>query len=197
MKKILPLLIIFLMLSVGKSFAQVNPEEVSVIDTKVENEDSTEKYFDLQLVKVSQSALNKGITYELTITPNIDSPKTQIVWDIPSTFKVSPKHNDFVNLSKGQTYTFKAVVFPKKEGVYDITANVTSWQSKGNFTNSTSAEVQLNNNLVLQPVDSTYTAGIIALVVSIIGIGIVVILVIKKSSSKMLARFKIWLTPPA
>lgn len=196
MKKILLLLSIIFLLSVSKSSAQIIPEEVPVIDTKIETQENTEKYFNLELTKQSQNAINRSITYILTITPNIDSPKTQIVWDIPSTFKVSPKHSDFVNLSKDQTYTFKAVVYPKKEGTYDITANVTSWQTKGNFTNSTSSTVQLNSSLIVQPVDSGYMLGIIILVVSVIAISVLVIVVIKKSSSKILGRMKIWLTPP-
>lgn len=196
MKKILLLLSIIFLLSVSKSYAQIIPEEVPVIDTKIETQENTEKYFNLGITKQSQNAINRSITYILTITPNIDSPKTQIVWDIPSTFKVSPKHSDFVNLSKDQTYTFKAVVYPKKEGTYDITANVTSWQTKGNFTNSTSSTVQLNSSLIVQPVDSGYMVGIIIFVVSIIAISVLVIVVIKKSSSKILGRMKIWLTPP-
>lgn len=196
MKKILLLLTILLIFPISKSNAQVTPEEVSVVDTQTESVDSFERYFDLELTRESQSAINKSITYILTITPKIDSPKTQIVWDVPSTFKVTPKHNDFVNLSKDQTYTFKAVVFPKKEGTYDVTANVTSWQSKGNFTNSTSSTVELNKGLVVQPVDSGYTIGILLLVVSIIAASVIVLIVLKKSSSKILGRIKIWLTPP-
>ena len=202
MRRIITILIAIIVLPISTLLAQSNSEVVSVDEltstttaspSVVEN---TDKYFNLELTRESQSAFNKRITYILTVTPTIDSPKTQILWDVPTTFEVYPKHSEFVSLTKGQQYTFKASVSPQKEGTYDITANVTSWQTKANSTNSTSSPITIGKNLLVQPIDSAYTVSLMLIVVLVIALGGGLIFWLYKSSGKLIGRIKLWLTPP-
>ncbi|PKN02788.1 hypothetical protein CVU76_02040 [Candidatus Dojkabacteria bacterium HGW-Dojkabacteria-1] len=200
------LLPIILLTSTLYSFAQevVVDEDVAESESKpvvVENTEkktvtSTNKYFELELIRGTQSPLNKSIPFTLYITPKIDSERTQILWELPSTLEARTSHREFVNLQKDQTYKFNVSIKPQREGSYDVTANVIAWEYNTNYTNSVSSTITLSNNLVVQPVDSEYSVSIMLMFV----IGLIILAVggflVYKSSDKVVKRLKIWLTPP-
>lgn len=155
------------------------------------------KYFDLKLTQVSQSAINKSIKYSLEITPLKDSAKTQILWETPVSFSITPKHPDFVSLSVGQTYVYEAIVHPTRSGMYEITASVTAWEYDTNYTNTVSQTLTLDNSLVSQPVSSDYQIGRILYVVLILLVSGVAIWGAVKLTRKMMVKTKKWLTPPS
>ncbi len=173
-------------------------ESTPVVKEDVEKKTVTSEniYFELELVRGTQSPITKAIPYTLYITPKIDSEKTQIIWDVPSTLVVRKSHKEFVNLQKDQVYKYNINVDPQREGTYDITANVLAWKYNTNYTNSVSSTVTLSEGLVVQPVDSAYTVSILLMVV--LGIILVAIggYVAYKFSDKLIKRLKIWLTPP-
>lgn len=165
-------------------------------DVKKKTVMSENNYFELELVRGAQSPFNKSIPYTVYITPKIESDKTQIRWEVPSTLKADPSHKEIVTLNKGETYKFKATISPQRAGTYDVTVNIVSWQYNTNYTNSVSSTVTLSDNLVVDPVDSEYTISILFLVL----FGILLLggagFFVYKSSDKIIKRIKIWLTPP-
>jgi len=162
-----------------------------------ESENSTTtKYFDIELIRDGQSAWNKGVTYTVHVTPKIDSTKTQIVWDAPSSIEIKPKHKEFVDIYRGETYTFKANIKAKKPGSYEITVNLIAWQHDTNYTNSVSDIVTFDNDLLVVPRESNYIYSLIGkyLIIAIAsGLAIWGIVVYGKKS---IEAFKKWLTPP-
>jgi len=207
MKKIsLLFLPIILLTSSVFSFAQdvVVDEDVAESESKpviTENTEkktvtSTNKYFELELVRGTQNPLTKNVPFTLYITPKIDSERTQIIWEVPSTLDAKSSHRDFVNLQKDQTYKFNVNIKPQREGSYDVTANVIAWEHNTNYTNSVSSTITLSENLVVQPVDSEYSVSIMLMFV----IGLIILVAggffAYKSSDKVIKRLKIWLTPP-
>ena len=126
------------------------------------------QYFNLKLTQVSQSVFDKSIKYSLEVTPLKDSAKTQILWEAPLSFTVTPKHKDFVSMAVGQTYIYEAIVHPTRGGVYEITASVTAWEYDTNYTNTVSQTLTLNDSLVSQPVSSDYQVGVILFTVLIL-----------------------------
>ena len=181
---------------VDKDVAQ--SESLPIVNEIPEKKTVTSKnnYFELELIRGTQSALTKNIPYTLYITPKIDSQKTQILWEAPSTLLVKSSHKEFVNLNKDETYKFKINIDPQRAGTYEISASVISWQYDTNYTNSISSTVTLSENLVVQPVDSEYSVSImliVALVVILLAIGV---FVLYKVSGKLIKRLKLWLTPP-
>ncbi|KKP65004.1 MAG: hypothetical protein UR61_C0035G0003 [candidate division WS6 bacterium GW2011_GWE1_34_7] len=200
MKKLL-ITIYIILFSISPIFAQMNEDKSTEYDVVVtETEDiektSSNSYFDLTLEKGSQNPLNKKIPFTLTITPKIDSPKTQILWDTPIVFSVETKHREFVDLDKDVTYTFTANIKPNRGGSYNIAANVISWQHDTNKTNTVTYTITLNNGLTVQPVDSQYTLTILILIVSIILLSIVSVFLIIKGTKKLIVKLRKWLTPP-
>jgi len=185
MKKIL--LIITLLFLPSNLFAQ----EDMVTTTAQDNQ-----YFDLTLTQVSQSVLNKAVKYRLEVTPLKDSAKTQILWEVPVSFSVTPKHPEFVSLSSGQTYVYEATVLPNRGGTYEITATVISWQFDTNYTNSASQSLTLNDSLVAQPVSSDYQIGVILFTVLILLLSGGAIWGSIKLTKVVMRRTKKWLTPP-
>jgi hypothetical protein len=188
MKNILKisLLLLFVLLPFTSLFAQeenlISPQE--------------SKYFELSLAKITQSPFNRAIEYELTVKPLIDSPRTQISWEVPLSFKVNTKHEEFVDLEINQTYTFKAYIKPTRSGTYDITASVISWQHDTNYTNSVSDPIVINNSLLVQPVFSDYIVGVvIIIVISLFILGAIIWLIIR-FMKKGTIKVKRWLTPP-
>ena len=200
MKKLLITTYIIL-LSISPIFAQMNSDDASEYDVVVSETEYVEKtssnsYFDLVLEKGSQNPLNKKIPFTLTITPRIDSPRTQILWDVPVVFSLETKHNEFVKLQEDMTYTFSANVKPNRGGSYNIAVNVISWQHDKNKTNTVKYTVTINDALTVQPVDSQYTLTILIVVVSIILLSIVSVFLIIKATKVLLVKLKKWLTPP-
>lgn len=205
MKKILTILILLLSTSLIYADTQIEVdqdiaenESIPVIqeDEEKKTVKSTNKYFELELIRGTQNPLNKNIPYTLYITPKIESERTQILWQVPSTLIANPKHKEFVTLEKDQTYTFKMNLSPQREGSYDITANIISWQYDTNYTNSVSSTVSLSENLILQPVESAYTVSVLLLSLgAILLLGIAGYLTYK-ASGKLIKKFKLWLTPP-
>lgn len=200
-----------LLLSPTLSYADVSAETDIVVDKEIaeqesepiitENEDknsviSTNKFFELELVRGTQNPLNKYIPYTVYITPKIDSERTQIKWEVPSTLIAKPSHKEFVNLKKDQTYTFRANVDPQKKGTYEVTVNVIAWQYDVNYTNSVSSAVTLSESLTVQPTDSAYIVSILLIIVVGLAISGVAIFLLYKSSGKIMQRLKMWLTPP-
>jgi len=155
------------------------------------------RYFDLKLTQVSQSVLNKSIKYSLEITPLKDSAKTQILWETPLSFTVSPKHKEFVSLSVGQTYEYKAIVHPTRSGVYEITATVTAWEYDANYTNTVSQTLALNDSLVSQPVTSDYQVGVILFTVLVLLLSGGAIWGAIRLTKVVTKKTKKWLTPPS
>ncbi|MCD4756412.1 hypothetical protein K8R20_02245 [bacterium] len=154
------------------------------------------KYFDISLECTGQSAWDKSVTYVITVIPKIDSPKTQILWDTPTLVGITPKHEEFVDLYMGQTYSFKAILKPEREGSFTLSVNLIAWQHDTNYTNSVSDVVTFDSNLVVQPVDPGYTFGNIAkiLILTLLGgLGLWGLVILLKKSSKALVK---WLTPP-
>ncbi len=157
---------------------------------------SKNQYFELELVRNSQNPLNKNIPYTLYITPKIDSDKTEILWEVPSTLIAKPSHKKFITLTKDQTYSFKANIKPQRQGTYDVAVNVIAWKHDVNFTNSVSSTITLSENLTIQPTDSTYIITLLLIILIGIILTAGVAFALYKISDKITKKIKIWLTPP-
>ena len=155
------------------------------------------QYFDLKLTQVSQSPIDKSIKYSLEVTPLKDSAKTQILWEIPDSFSVNPKHQEFVSLSVGQTYVYEAIVHPTRSGMYEITASVTAWEYDTNYTNTVSQTLTLSASLVSQPASSDYQVGRILFIVLILLVTGFAIWASAKLTKMIMVKTKKWLTPPS
>jgi hypothetical protein len=174
-------------------------EDDEIIDETVIDEftkATTNRYFDLTLERKPQTPFGKYVPYELTITPHLDSPRTQILWNTPSTLESKPRHAEFVSLENGETYVFKGRVKPLRAGVVDFSVSVISWQHDTNYTNSITDTIVFNNNLVLQPVSTHYqllnVLRFFLVALGFAGIVALVVIVVKKNAPKA----KRWLTPP-
>ena len=209
MKKLTTILLTILFFSSPLlSYADTVTETVTVdpetsdqesIPVIVENDNSvtsTNKYFELELVRGAQNPLTKSISYTLYVTPRIDSEKTQIKWEVPSTLTAKPSHDEFVNLQKDQTYKYSASIIPQREGSYEVTASVLAWQYNVNYTNSVSSTVTLNESLIVQPLDSSYTVSLLLIVVAGIAVLAGGAFFAYKMSGPLIKRLKVWLTPP-
>jgi hypothetical protein len=168
--------------------------ETTIIDENTK--EVSNMYFDLTLERRPQSAFTKNIPYILTITPHINSRRTQILWNIPQFLEVNTKHSEFVSLVEGETYTFKANIKPMRGGTYDFSVSVIAWQHDTNYTNTIGDRVQLNNNLVLQPVSQEYQIFNILkfVLIFLLFVGLCALVLI--GFSKISPKLKKWLTPP-
>ena len=187
MKKFTLLLQILLLLLLPTSAILAQEEDPTQASTK---------YFDLSITRGLQSAWNNSVKYTITITPKIDSERTQILWDAPTAIEITPRHNEFVNLTRGQTYTLNAIVKPERSGNYEISVNVISWQHDTNYTNSVTDLIAFDNNLHITPQDGNYIYRvIIKYIIILILIGLITwgIAFFTKRGLKSLKK---WLTPP-
>ena len=188
MKKLLILSQILILFLFSSSTTYAQEQEVPI--------ETNTQYFDLSLTRDMQSAWNKSVTYTVTITPKIDSDQTQILWDAPTAINIKPKHNEFVNLTRDQTYTFQANIKPEKSGSYEISVNVISWQHDTNYTNSVSEIITFDNNLQVFPQNTNYIYAVLTkylIITALIGLLTWGIIILSKKGIKSL---KSWLTPP-
>lgn len=204
MKKIIFTLSILLLLTIPV-FAQETEMDLLNEDVEVKNQvtdienstvTSTNQYFKLELKRGVQSPITKKIPFTVYITPKMDSSRTQISWNIPTSFKLEQKHEEYVSLKKDQTYSFSASVKPEQKGTYDITVNVISWQYNTNKSNSAYYNITLNESLVIQPLDPKYTLLLLLFIFGVLVACGVFIFVIIKSLKILVAKAKAWITPP-
>ncbi len=183
-------------LELSEPQVQLEQESVQISDEKKNTVTSTNQYFDLELKKGIQSPLTKKIPFTIYITPKIDSSKTQILWNIPTSFVLEKNHSEFVSLNRGETYSYSATLKPEEEGSFDIAVNVISWQYNSNKSNSVNYNISLNKSLVIQPVDTMYTILVILLILGVLLLTALFIYILKKSITFFTKKIKVWLTPP-
>ena len=174
-------------------------EDISDEETQIDENTKmvTNKYFDLTLERKPQSAFGKHIPYVLTVTPHLNSSRTQILWNVPTTLDVNPKHKEFVSLEDGQTYTFQANIKPLRGGTCDFSVSVISWQHNTNYTNSIHDSITLSNSLVLQPVSSQYTIMNIVKILGILTLFAIICIITVAVVKRYMVKAKKWLTPPS
>ncbi len=203
MKKILLTLFTIFLFS-----STVLAQELDLIDTSLESEEQVENvvdekttktsspYFELELTRGAQNPLTKKIPLKVIITPKINSSRTQILWNVPTVFTVHKDHNEFVSLNKGQTYTYTASLEPNKEGPYNISVNVISWQVDSNKSNSADISLTISKSLVVTPIDTMYYVYILLYVLLAISIIAILAFLISKGIKILVKKAKIWFTPP-
>ncbi len=175
---------------------QLENETVQIEDEKTHTVTSSNQYFELELKKGTQNPFTKTIPFTVRITSKIDSSKTQILWNVPTVFKVNKNHNEFVSLKRDQSYTFSATLKPEREGNYDISVNVISWQYDSNKSNSANYNISLDESLVIQPVEAMYTLYIILFIIGILGGTALIVFLIIKGVKILTQKAKVWFTPP-
>ncbi len=202
MKKILLVFTILSLfyLTVSAQQPEVNDssnEEEAVIENISEgNPSASSQYFEIELIRGTQNPITKKIPLKVVITPKINSSKTQILWSVPTVFSVLKNHSEFVSLNRDQTYTFTASLEPKKTGQYSISVNVISWQTDSNKSNSANTSININESLVVTPIETMYIVYIILFVLLVLG-GIAILLFLLLKAIKILVKkAKIWFTPP-
>lgn len=171
-------------------------EEVIMENTSEEKPLTSSQYFEIELIRGTQNPITKKIPLKVVITPKINSSKTQILWNIPTVFTITKNHSEFVPLNKGQTYTFKASLEPKKSGRYNVSVNVISWQTDSNKANSASININLSNSLVVTPIETMYIVYIIIYVLLFIGVIGLLAFLLSKGIKILVKKAKIWFTPP-
>ncbi len=201
MKKIILAVFITLLTSTTLFAQEEIPEEIdSTAEIEVDEEKKTvkssNKYFDLELHIGSQKSLSKKIPVTLFITPQIDSSKTQILWNIPTTFDIEKGHSEFVSLTQGVTYSYNVFLTPKREGRYNVSVNVIAWQYDTNKSNSVGQNIELNKSLVVQPTSTGYIGGLLAFIAGILAVSVLFVLLIIKGVKILTKKAKGWLTPP-
>lgn len=198
MKKIL-LVITILTLFYSTIFAQ-QPELNGIsngMDTIIENTSETSsQYFEIDLIRGTQNPITKKIPLKVIIKPKINSSKTQILWSVPTVFTVSKNHPEFVSLNRDQTYTYTASLEPKKAGQYSLSVNVISWQTDSNKSNSANTSININNSLVVTPIETMYVIYIVLFVLLVLGGIAISIFLLSKAVKILVKKTKIWFTPP-
>ncbi len=181
----------------NKDTGESEEEETDpIIDEDKPETEISSQYFDISLIRGGQSAFTGNVDYTIQITSHIDSPRTKIEWNLPTALRIIPKHSEYISMQKGQTYTLKASLKPLTSGIYTVTVSAISWQHNTNYTNSASDDVTFNENLVLQPVTSSYTTGNILKFVLIFLVAGGAIGGVIWGVKKLAPKAKQWLTPP-
>jgi hypothetical protein len=188
MKKFFLVIITLFISLIPSTFVLAQEEEIT---TK-----TSTQYFDLAITRGMQSAWDNSVKYTVTITPKIDSEKTQILWDAPTAIDITPKHSDFVNLTRDQTYTLSAKVKPERAGSYEISVNVISWQHDTNYTNSVNDLITFDSNLHITPQDASYIYAVLVKYLIILVLICLLTWGVIFFAKKGFKSLKKWLTPP-
>ena len=201
MKKLITLLLILTLFSPLSLSAKDSDDDIENIDEEIVQVDENTrkvvtKYFDLTLERKPQSAFGKHVPYTLSITPHLDSSRTQILWNAPTTLEITPKHKEFVELKEGQTYLFEANIKPLRTGTYDFSVSVISWQHDTNYTNSIDDSLTFDGSLVLQPVSSQYQILSVVKILVILILFVLICIIAVRLVKRYMIKAKKWLTPP-
>lgn len=171
--------------------------EEPIVTEETNTEISTQNFYNLEIIKGSQSAFDKFVPITVRITPNETPVKTQITWDVPDDVRIRVNHPEFINsMIKGETYEYKVRIKPNDPGIYEIAVNVTAWQHETNYTSSETIRLEFNDNLVIDPNDSNYQIfNILKIILIIITIGGAAV-GIYFSGKKLLTFLSDYLKPP-
>lgn len=184
------LTIILFILSCSPVSAQQNKQELGETNIK------TVKYFEVQVDENSQNPFTKTVTLTVTIKALLDSPKTEISWDIPSTLEANLKSKRFYSLNEGDSLSQKITIKPKTAGTNNITASVISWQHDTNYTNSSTRTLTFDKDLEIIPKTSEYNTSVLIMYIGFLLLAGIMIFLIIKVVKKGTQKAKKWLTPP-
>lgn len=99
-------------------------------------------------------------------------------------------------MQEGKTYTVKANIKPLREGTYEITASVISWQHDTNYANTINDTLTFDESLVLQPSSTRYKVmSVVKYIILVLAI-IAACFGIAKLIKKFMPKIKEWFTPP-
>ncbi len=156
---------------------------------------STEQYFKVEYSLGEQSVWNNSIPLDVYITPKSNFTKVEVTFNHGAITEVRYTGPQFFPVNAGETYQVQARVYPKEQGVHHVTINSIAWEYDTNYTSSTSANIQIDENLQIVPQTQTYKTLNVLKYVLIIFIVIAIIVLSYFLVMKNLEKIKKWLEP--
>ncbi|MBI2356859.1 hypothetical protein HYV12_02295 [Candidatus Dojkabacteria bacterium] len=157
---------------------------------------TTGDYFDVELSTETQSAWSKSVPIIIKFRSNITAKKVEISWDTPKGVEVRERHPQFISVTKGEVYTYKASLKPSAQGTYTISGNITNWEVDTNYTSSDELTLSFDEELVTIPETPGYSGAVLvkgAIVVLLWLGGFTGLFFLGKYAFKRLTE---WLKPP-
>ncbi len=161
----------------------------------LEQRTQTEQYFMVEYSIGEQSVWNNSIPLNVYITPKSNFSKVEITFNHGAITEVRYTGPQFFPVNAGETYQVQARVYPKEQGIHHITINSIAWEYDTNYTSSTSANIQIDENLQIVPQTQTYKTLNTLKYVLIVFILIAIIAITYFLVIKNLGKIKKWLEP--
>jgi len=141
-----------------------------------------------------QSVVSGKVPLVVTITPEIDSSKAQITWDIPRGLTPDGQTDVWFAMEKGTPVSFRIDVKPDAAGAYEVVAGITAWRYDTNYVSSVRFSFDVDDSLKLTPPSVEYTRNLVLFRggIGIFSLGLLAALFF--TVKYLIARFKKWMS---
>lgn len=121
--------------------------------------------FEIQTTVGTQSAWSGKIPVYVSITPQIDSTRAQLKWDIPRGLETEEAVEVWFSMETGVVRQFELWVIPDATGSYKVGVEVIAWRYDDNYVDSAEVSVNIDDNLRLSPVSAAYSRNLLFLTI--------------------------------
>jgi hypothetical protein len=157
---------------------------------------TSSEFFSIELFAGTQSPWSKRVPVTIKFRSNRDAEKTEISWDAPTGVQVIEKHPQFISVTKGEVYTYSALIAPQTSGTYNIAVNVTAWEVNTNYTSSSNITLKFDDALVADEDDPGYKTASLIKTISLGLLGIIVVVIAAFGVKLGFEKLREWLKPP-
>ena len=140
-----------------------------------------------------QSVVSGKIPLLVRVTPQVDSSKAQVRWDLPRGLVTTDPVDLWFEMKEGVTREFIVNVEPLSAGNYETVVDVTAWRYDTNYVSSATFRFDIDDGLVVTPAPEEYTRSLMLYRIVLALAALVAIIVAFFAIKFGIKQFKQWL----
>jgi hypothetical protein len=166
---------------------------VPVFASDIDENSADNEYVSMETSIGIQSVFTKEIPIIVRFTPNTDSRKASIQWDLPYNVESDSDLKQWFPVEEGQEYEVRIWISPEDPGDYEIPVNVDVFLYNSSHINTKTITFTVNDNLILTPTPPEYIRNSVLKWIAIVLLLIVAGFVLWKIWKLLFPKFKKWL----
>lgn len=182
MKRIFLIFLIMFFLFPRSSYSQELTEETPASE-----------YITMETAVGVQSVLTGEIPLIVRFTPNTDSKKASIQWDLPYGVESDSDLKQWFPVEKGTEYEVRIWVTGQENGKYEIPVNVDVWLYNSSHINTQKVQLELDESLRSVPIPYQYYRNMVFKWVAVVLLLMVGAFVFLRLWNLLYPKFNKWL----
>lgn len=164
-----------------------------VLAEEIDENSEDSEYVSMETSVGIQSVFTKEIPLIVRFTPNTDSRKASVEWDLPYNVKSDSEVKQWFPVEEGQEYEVRIWVSPEEAGNFEIPVNVDVFLYNSSHINTMGTEFTVDESLTITPTPGEYTRNLIIKWVAILIVIVIALFVLWRIWTVLFPKFKKWL----